>query len=75
MQEIETERERRIHQIGGGVEQQRDTLRLLGVEGKIKCLVGLDPGRTQRQRAALTLRPSQAFRQYGRGLRGAGQKS
>ena len=60
-QKIEAEREKRVHQIVGGIEQQRDTFRVFGVNRKIECLLRLDPCNTERQRATFRLLPSWAI--------------
>ena len=58
-----------VHQIGGRIEQQCDTLRVFGVNGEVKGLLRLDPGDAKRQRCALGLLPCLAFgKRRGRGM-------
>ena len=68
-QKVEAEGCKGVHQIGGRIEQQCDTLRVFGVNGEVKGLLRLDPGDAKRQRCALGLLPCLAFgKRRGRGM-------
>ena len=66
-QKIEAEGVEWVYQIGGGIEQKSDALRVFRVESEVEGLFFFDPCDTMRQGKALCLRPGRPVRDGGCG--------